>query len=135
MLIFLIMNLILLLNLIIAILSTTFAVLDEKKLALYYDGVIESIPVYKDSTTYGALIHSFAPFHMLILPVLPFYFILSKTGLRKMTLFFSHIFYLPILILSLSVFVVVNALLLVPAYFVALGSKVRFALATRRKTA
>jgi len=42
--IYLMVNLILFLNLVIAILSNTFGVLEPKSLALYYDGVIEAIP-------------------------------------------------------------------------------------------
>jgi hypothetical protein len=67
------MNLILLLNLIIAILSSTFGVFEPLSLALYYDGVIEAIPMYKYSSTYGALVLSFPPFNCLIFPFTPFF--------------------------------------------------------------
>ena len=43
-LIFIVLNSILFINLIIAILATTFSILHEKRLALYYDGVIEAMP-------------------------------------------------------------------------------------------
>ena len=41
-----ILNLILLLNLVIAILSETYVRFADKSLGLYYDGVIEAIPAY-----------------------------------------------------------------------------------------
>ena len=43
----LILNLILFLNLVIAILSETYARFSKVKLGLYYDGVVEQIPIYK----------------------------------------------------------------------------------------
>ena len=68
-LIVLIFECILLINLIIAILATTFAVLNDKKLALFYDGIIEAIPTYKYDKTYGSIICLFPPFNIITLPV------------------------------------------------------------------
>ena len=42
--VFLIVNMILFINLVIAILSNTFSILHERRLALYYNGVIEAMP-------------------------------------------------------------------------------------------
>lgn len=52
----LMMNLVLMLNLIIAILSNTYMIFQPQSLALYYDGVIEAIPMYKYSKEYGAMV-------------------------------------------------------------------------------
>lgn len=53
---FLLMNLVMLLNLIIAILSNVYNVYEPMSLALYYDGVIESIPMFKYSKEFGSLV-------------------------------------------------------------------------------
>jgi len=68
----LVMNLILLLNLIIAILSGTFKVFEPLSLALYYDGVIEAMPMYKYSKQFGALIISFPTFERFYFPLYAF---------------------------------------------------------------
>jgi hypothetical protein len=69
----LLMNGVVLLNLIIAILANTFNIFEPKSLALYYDGIIEAIPMYKYNKTYSALNCAFPPFNCLMVPFLPFY--------------------------------------------------------------
>jgi len=73
-----ILNMVLLINLVIAILSETYTRLSEQKLGLYYDGVIEVIPAYKYRKFYGALIAACPPFNLLILPFLPIFWCNSK---------------------------------------------------------
>ena len=77
-LIVIILNMVLLINLVIAILSETYTRLSEQKLGLYYDGVIEVIPAYKYRKFYGALIAACPPFNLLILPFLPIFWCNSK---------------------------------------------------------
>jgi len=77
MIIVLMMNLVLLLNLIIAILSNTYTIFAPRSLALYYDGVIDNIAMYKYSKAFGALICGSPPFNLTMLPFLPFFMFIS----------------------------------------------------------
>ena len=84
-LIIIILNMVLLLNLVISILSETYTRLSNEKLGLYYDGIIEVIPAYKYKKLYGAMIAACPPFNLLILPFLPFFWCTrKKERLRKL---------------------------------------------------
>jgi hypothetical protein len=50
------MNLVMLLNLIIAILSNVYTVYEPKSVALYYNGIIDAIPMYKYDKEFGSLV-------------------------------------------------------------------------------
>ena len=117
----LVMNLILLLNLIIAILSGTFGIFEPLSLALYYDGVIEAIPMYKYSKTYGALIVSFPPVNALVLPFSPLFLVMKdEKKLQLLNRFLTHVCYLPVLFIALTFFLAVAAVLTPLAYLMAL---------------
>ena len=72
-LIVILVNMVLLVNLVIAILSDTYQRLAHYKLGLYYDGVIEVIPAYKYKNFFGALIAACPPLNLLLLPFIPIY--------------------------------------------------------------
>ncbi|CDW85311.1 transient receptor potential cation subfamily member 4 [Stylonychia lemnae] len=130
-LVFLIFNMVLMLNLMIAILSTTFSILQEKKLALYYDGVIEAIPQYKYDKTYGSMICAFPPMNLIIFPFNIFgKMIKDKIILRKLDDFLMKIAYLPVLILSLTLFVIGNLIALPFAYLFTVSLKFKHAFQT-----
>eukprot|EP00347_Sterkiella_histriomuscorum_P018277 403346125 len=123
---FLIFNMILLVNLIIAILSTTFAILHEKQLALYYDGIIEAIPQYKYDRTYGSLVCSFPPFNILVLPfTLVFAFYKNEFFLQKLNNGLLHISYFPVFLTMLVIFIALNLILIPLAYLYAIGVKIQ----------
>eukprot|EP00347_Sterkiella_histriomuscorum_P017383 403349594 len=67
---FLIVNMVLLLNLMIAILSTTFSNLHQLQLALYYDEILEAIPQYQYDKIYGSLICATPPINILMFPAI-----------------------------------------------------------------
>lgn len=104
-------------NLIIAILATTFAVLNNKKLALYYDGIIEVIPTYKYDKLYGAIICSFPPFNMITLPFSFLFLKLSNvkilTKLNKILLYFA---FSPVFLIAAISFAIGNIILIPFAY-------------------
>jgi len=54
--VFLMINLVMLLNLIIAILANIYNIYEHKSLAIYYDSIIESIPMFRYSKEYGSLV-------------------------------------------------------------------------------
>merc|ERR1740117_637792 len=71
--VFIIINGIMLLNLIIAIMTDTYVELRKNSHGLYYDGIIEAMPVFKNDRRYGALIATVPPFNLLVVPLIPFF--------------------------------------------------------------
>jgi len=124
-LIVLMMNLVLLLNLIIAVLSNTYTVYEPKSLALYYDGVIESIPMYKYSKIYGALVCGQPPFNAISFLFLPGFMLIQDVArLKAFNEAILHLLYFPIALGCLSFFFLFNLLLLPLSYFWSLAFKV-----------
>ena len=112
-----ILNMVLMINLVIAILSETYTRLSEQKLGLYYDGVIEVIPAYKYRKYYGALIAACPPFNLFILPFLPIYLCNSKKKrLRKLNNTLVKIVFTPFALIYTAVFLICNILLIPFAY-------------------
>ena len=68
-----IVNLLLMLNLVIAIMSDTYSALSEVKLGLYLQGIVEATPSYKNDKRYGGLICMTPPFNIFAYFILPFY--------------------------------------------------------------
>eukprot|EP00347_Sterkiella_histriomuscorum_P018923 403343649 len=116
-LVFLIVNLVMLLNLMIAILSTTFTNMHQLKLALYYDEIIEAIPQYKYDKVYGSLICSIPPFNILMLPTsIIYFFIKDKDKLARINSFLVKIAFAPKILLITPIFIAGNVLFLPFAY-------------------
>ena len=67
----LLVNMLLLLNLVIAIMSDTYRRYSDVRLGLFAQGIIEAIPSYKNDRRYGALISAFPPFNLLTMGCLP----------------------------------------------------------------
>lgn len=122
--VFILINMVLFVNLVIAILSDTFARLSTQRLGLYYDGVIEVIPAYKYKKFYGALIAACPPFNLLVLPFLPFFmYTKHKKNVRRLNNALVKLIFAPFSLLYTVVFVTGNLLMLPFGYLVALFRK------------
>lgn len=66
--VFLLANMVLLLNLVIAILTSTFAFYEDKKLGLYYEVLVGKFPIMEYDDKYGAVVCAQPPFNLMILP-------------------------------------------------------------------
>jgi len=108
----LMMNLVLLLNLIIAILSNTFMIFEPKSLALYYDGVIDNISMYKYSKGFGALICGSPPFNLLVIPFMPFYIFMPVHKLYKLNSYLMYYMYAPVFLFSVCSFLFLNIVMI-----------------------
>lgn len=76
------------LNLVIAIMSDTYANLIQLQQGIYFQGVIKAIAFYKNNKHYGGLISSLPVLNVLIVPFVPFYLgITDRVKLRSMTNF------------------------------------------------
>lgn len=127
-----ILNLILLLNLVIAILSETYARFSKLKLGLYYDGVVDAIPSYKYDKQYGAMICAVPPFNVLMVPFTPiFYCVKNPRHLRVINKYLSMFAYLPIAVIMTIIFTVMNLLLIPFAYVFAVVHKIKLVTAPR----
>jgi hypothetical protein len=117
-------NLVLLVNLVIAILSETYTRLSTKKLGLYYDGLIAAIPIYKYKKNYGALICAVPPFNLLVLPFLPIFVCTrKKEKLTTINNWICKLIFVPIASIISAVFIAGNALMLPFAYILTVFKK------------
>jgi hypothetical protein len=123
--VFLIINGLILLNLVVAIMSDTYARLMEVKNGIYFQGVIQAMPVYKSDKKYGAIISLIPPFNIFIVPLLPYY-IASTTPetLKFFNRIILKIFYFPVILFISVVFTVINVALTPFAYLYALVHKI-----------
>lgn len=62
-------NNVLLLNYVIAVLSSTFARYETKQLGLYYEVIVGSFPSMNYDERYGSIVCSVTPLNVLVVPV------------------------------------------------------------------
>ena len=65
---YLILTVVLFLNFLIAILSSTFAKYENQKLGLYYEVIISKFSRYENDETYGSIICASPPLNILVYP-------------------------------------------------------------------
>jgi len=124
-----ILNMIIFVNLVIAVLSETYLRLASQKLGLFYDGVIEVIHAYKYKKYYGALIAAVPPFNLLVLPFLPFFVLTKhKKRLRCINNSLTTIIFMPFACIAAVIFAVGNFLFAPVAYCCAFYFKVKLVL-------
>jgi len=118
------LNMIMFVNLMIAVLSETYQRLSIQKLGLYYDGVIEVIPAYKYKKFYGSLIAACPPFNLLVLPFLPFFaFAKNKRTIRRLNNTLVKIIFFPFALIYATFFGIGNLLMVPVAYIVTVYNK------------
>lgn len=115
--IFLLINMVLLLNFVIAILSATFTKFEDKQLGLYYEVIVAMFPAMEYEERYGAVVCSQAPFNLLILPFQIITFIpMSEESLKLFNLFLCHVLYLPIGVVVTICFAIMDLAIMPWAY-------------------
>jgi len=120
------MNLVLLLNLVIAILSDTYSKFSAQSRGLFYDGMVAAIPAYNYDKFYGGMIIAAPPFNIFVLPFLPIYLcIKDKKRLLRINETVCSILFLPYSIIYLIMFTVFDLIMLPFAYFYSLVHKMR----------
>jgi hypothetical protein len=121
-----IINMIMLLNFVIAILNSTYMRFSKVKLGLYYDGVVDAISIFKFDKYYGALITAIPPLNILMFLTLPlFLFIKNPRKLRSINKTLTQITYFPIAVFLVLMFVGLNVCLTPLAYLYALAIKIK----------
>ena len=116
--IFLLINLVLMLNFVIAILSNTFAKLQPKILGLHYEIIVSNIPKLEFDVRYGCIICSYIPMNFLTAPLkLLFLLPMSDQKLIKLNSFICHIIYFPVSVV-LTISFCVSATLFTPFAYI-----------------
>ena len=120
------MNLILLLNLVIAILTETYIRFSKVQLGLYYDGVVDAISNLKYDKRYGAMITAIPPFNMLMFLATPiFIFTKNPRRLKQINRTLTMITYLPLAFVLIIVFAAINVVLMPFAFVFAIAHKIK----------
>jgi len=118
-------NMILIINLLIAIMSDTYARLSDLRVGLYWATVIKEMPKYRYHKTYGVLVmfpFVFSWIGFLCAPIL--FFSSNRRKLLRINYFANKFVFGVYSLLLLAVFMTVNLALLPPAYFKTLVHKV-----------
>ena len=116
--IFLLINLVLMLNFVIAILSNTFAKLQPKILGLHYEIIVSNIPKLEFDDRFGCIICSYIPMNFLTAPLkLLFLLPMSDQKLIKLNSFICHIIYFPVSVV-LTISFCVSATLFTPFAYI-----------------
>lgn len=108
----LLVNLVLLLNLVIAILSSTYAYYEDKKLGLYYEVLVAKFPTMEYDDNYGVVACAQPPLNLMILPfwwitLLPWSEDLLKKYLYDFNQFLCHLLYFPLAIILTCFFILI----------------------------
>ena len=105
---------ILILNLLIAILSSTYAMLENKKLVLYINEILKLRSSLEYNERASGLISAFPPWNIFPLLLSPLYFVKKDT--RKLNTVVCHVCYVPVMLTITICFVIYNLLLLPITY-------------------
>jgi len=127
-----IINMIVLINLAIALMSDTYLKLSKVKLGLYYDGVVDAISALKYDKKYGAMITAVPPFNILIFLMVPL-FLLTKNvrKLKRINHALTIMSFVPTAFVLISIFITFNIVLIPFAYILALVHKIKLCLSKR----
>lgn len=106
------------LNFLIAILSETYSILNQKKQGLYLMQIISIKQIVTQDPNYSSMIYSYIPMSLYLVPVLPFLLYKPNPKLNHTML---HISYIPVLCIGIISLVLCSLVLLPFAYMVTLS--------------
>ena len=128
---FVFVNLILLLNMVIAMMGNTFGAMSEISKGVYNHAVLQSLPQYKMNKYYGGIVAMVLPLSILSFLTLPLFLcIRNKTRLRQLSDTLKTINYFFIMLPITVIFMVLNLALLPFAYVRTLVVKIHLSLRT-----
>jgi len=103
-------NNVLLLNYVIAVLSSTFAKYETKQLGLYYEVIVATFPSMNYDERYGSVVCAVPPLNVLVAPFQWVMVFLDGDRLVTYNKWICHLLYLPINICLLVYFNIYNVL-------------------------
>mmetsp|Transcript_27176 Transcript_27176/g.41354 ORF Transcript_27176/g.41354 Transcript_27176/m.41354 type:complete len:422 (-) Transcript_27176:42-1307(-) len=118
-LIFLLINMILMLNFVIAILSQTFGDFEPRKLGLYYEILLNEFPYLEFDDRFGSVLLGVEPLN--IIPALfcwPLFIMDDPDWQTSYNKFVSHLIFFPLAIMQTLVFTLLNTFILTPFAYV-----------------
>ena len=107
--VFLIVNLVLLLNLLIAILSSTYHELQHRSKALYYNELAKLNSSLQWYAQYGSVISSIPVVDLCLIPFIPF--LMKSRSPKRLNDILYMVEYLPIMALAMIIFIVIEIIL------------------------
>ena len=108
---------VLMLNFVIAILSSTYARYETQTLGLFYEVIVGLFAAMEFDEKYGAIVCATTPLNLIIAPFTPItFFPLSDSFLIWFNNILCHLVYLPINVIITLAFTVTNVILLPIAY-------------------
>jgi hypothetical protein len=119
---------ILMLNLVIAILSETYARLAPQKTGLYYDGLIASLPRYQYDNLFGVLILLPPPFNLISCPFILIFLCIKNFSPKVATQVnecLTNLVFIPYALIYTLVFIILNALLVPWSYVIGIYAKIK----------
>ena len=116
--IYLLVNLVLMLNFVIAILSDTYSSLSNLKEGLYYNELIKKFPANDWDPKYGCLACASSPFNILLLFFIPYMLYIEgdEAALVRVNEIACYIVYVPLAVAVSAIFFVINTILVPIAY-------------------
>lgn len=129
---FVFLNLLILLNVLIAMMADTYAVMSSQRKGLFNYGVIRAVPAYKTNKIYGGLLFNVFPCSVITFFLLPFYIVIKNTDtLTAITRISTTGHYTFVMLFIGFAYIVGNLILLPFAYLKTVAHKVSL-LARRR---
>lgn len=120
---------ILLLNMVVAMMTDTYAEMSMYKKGIYNYQIMKILPQYKVNQNYGGLIAWTHPLNLISVPLIPYYLYKrnDKQTLRKLTRFIMMVNYSLHQVICSVLFVALNLLMLPFAYMKTILAKIRLA--------
>jgi hypothetical protein len=113
-LVFVFLNMLILLNVLIAMMADTYSLMTSLRKGLYNNGIIRQVVAYKPRKDYGGLLINVPPFSVIAFILLPVYiFVKDRAVLEKLTYGFSFAFY-SFVLLILSIYYIIANLVMTP---------------------
>lgn len=122
-----IFNLVVILNLVIAIMASTYNGYKSYTNGLYLQSLVQKLALYRPDKRYDALMCAYPPFNLLLLVLSPIVLLFDKESpvLVAYNYNIKLLMYLPIALLLILLFVAVNIVLLPFAFALTVYSKLR----------
>ena len=124
-LVFVFLNLLILLNILIAMMADTYSLMTSVRKGLYNGNIIRAVPAYKTNKYYGGLLVLIPPFSILSFLLLPFYMCIKDKG--KLQFLTNSIFMAlySFVALFLSIYYIIANLVMMPfAYLKTIAHKI-----------
>lgn len=130
----LIVNMLVLMNLLIALMQDTYQMLSKMKRGLLFKQIIQAVPCYKYENQYSCLISIPLPLNVLTVFLVPVMVLVKDSVMRKrINKIILMITYTPVALLSILAFTVLNIVLLPLAYAKAMLHKLLIVFRLKKK--